>query len=130
MKNKAALFSAITLFSLIFTVQSFAQALDSIQVQKSEQQMLREREQQNKQRLDNAADLKKETKSNARIAKGNANEARAVADEAKRIENDASDAAKQARKAARMEAKAQRNRNDADKQARKAGKANQKSINN
>lgn len=123
MKTKTILFSILTgLFTLVAT-QTFSQDTLTNQEQKRERQAVKEKDKNDKQRLDAAVDLKRDTRSNAKIAKANAKEAN-------RIEDDASDAAKQAKQAARTEAKAQRTRDNANKQAKQAAKASQKSNNN
>jgi hypothetical protein len=114
MKTKSILLmGSLTLFS----TYTFAQTIDTTRNQGVERQATKE--ELDKQRLDNAVNLKKDTRSEAKVAKANAKKA-------DRIEDDASDAARQAKLAARTEARAQRTREQADKQAKKAARANQK----
>ena len=120
MKAKAILPALLMGVLLLLATSTFAQTSDTTKAQESERRM---KEKQDKQRLDDAGDLKRHTRSDAKIAKANAKEAN-------RIENDASDAAKEAKQAARSENKAQKMREKADKQARKAAKASEKSNNN
>ncbi len=105
----------------IISTTAFAQSVDSTETRVMERQT--DKGEQDKNRLNNARELKRSTKSDAKMAKANAKEAN-------RIEDDASDAAKQARQAARSEMRAQKSRDNADKQARKAAKASEKSNNN
>jgi hypothetical protein len=123
MTYKNILFSLITGFLLLAATQSFAQNTPTIEEQKKEQELAKEKKIRDEIRLQNAKELKADTKANAKITE-------AKAKEAKRIDKEASYAAKQAKRAAAMEAKAQRNRADADKQAIKSAKANKKAGNN
>jgi hypothetical protein len=133
MKTKIALLSACMGIGLLLTIPALAQTTDTTRDLKTEQQLAREKEQQDKQRMEGAQDLRKSTNSEARYAKRQQKEASQAAKEAKqasreasRIEKEASRAAKEAKQSAKMEAKAQRNRENADKQARKAAKAAEK----
>ncbi|WP_026464027.1 hypothetical protein [Adhaeribacter aquaticus] len=120
MKAKAYFLSIILGAILLLSTTSFAQTIDSAQA-KTAAKTLQENE--DKQRLNEAVDLRRSTKTEAKTARANAREA-------DRIEDDAADAAKQAKLAARTEARAQRTRHNADKQAKKAERASNKSNNN
>lgn len=121
MNNKTLLIATLSGMLAFASSHTFAQATQARQENKTEQQETMEKA--DRQRLDDASDLRKDTKYDARVAKANAKEA-------KRTDREAAYAAKHAKRAARMEAKAQRNRAEADKQARKAAKATEKSGNN
>ncbi|WP_162426061.1 hypothetical protein [Pontibacter pudoricolor] len=122
MTYKTTLFSLITGFLLLAATQSFAQDAPTIEEQKKEQELAKEKKIRDEIRLQNVKDLKADTKANAKITGANAKEA-------KRADKEAAYAAKQAKRAAAMEAKAQRNRADADKQAIKSAKAIKKAGN-
>ncbi|WP_210463417.1 hypothetical protein [Rufibacter roseolus] len=111
MKAKLLLFTLLTAGLSLFSLQASAQS--------TQQDSMRQKALDDKRRLNELSEIRKETKAEAKIAK-------ARAKEASRLEKDAANAAKEAKQAAKMERKAQRNRMKADKQARKAEKALEK----
>jgi hypothetical protein len=119
MKNKVLLLSFVTAIFAVVAMPAVAQSTETKQEAKVERQLAKA----DKERLDDAKDLRNDTKADSKAAK-------ASLKEAKRVENDAKDARRQAKKAAKMEEKTQQSRINADKQARKAARASEKSNNN
>ncbi|WP_143735374.1 hypothetical protein, partial [Neisseria meningitidis] len=116
MKIKTVLFTLLTGVITFFSAEVFAQTTqveqDSVKLRIA-QDSIKAKADGDRLRLVNAADLRRSTESESKIAKANAKKA-------DQIEDDASNAAREAKQASKMEAKAQKNRIKADKQAKKA----------